>query len=141
MRNFENRRIVIPNSVISAEVIVNADLVDQKICKWIEIGISYDSDIATAKRIMAEEVAQHPLFIDTRPEQQKEEGAPLVVVRVLSLGDFSITIRAWAWAIKDQADGFVLHCDLLESIKQRFDAEGIEIPFPHRTLVYKNHSA
>jgi small conductance mechanosensitive channel len=60
-----------------------------------------------------------------------------VPVRVLSLGDFSVNLRAWAWT-QNSADGFVLTCDLTESIKKRFDAEGIEIPFPYRTLVYKN---
>jgi small-conductance mechanosensitive channel len=32
-------------------------------------------------------------------------------------------------------------CDLRESIKKRFDAEGVEIPFPYRTIVYKNEMA
>ncbi|MFT6708234.1 MAG: small conductance mechanosensitive channel, partial [Flavobacteriales bacterium] len=35
-------------------------------------------------------------------------------------------------------DGFVLSCDLFESIKKRFDKEGVEIPFPHRIIVYKD---
>lgn len=137
IRNFENRRIIIPNSIISNEIIVNADFVDDKICKWIDIGISYDSDIDLAKSIMLSEVAKHPLYIDTRTPEQLAEGAPEVTVRVLSLGESSVNLRAWAWA-KDSAESFILGCDLYESIKKRFDREGIEIPFPHRTLVYKN---
>lgn len=137
IRNFENRRVIIPNSIISEEVIVNADLVEQKICEWIQIGISFDSDLEKAKEIMAEEVERHPLCIDNRTEENKEEGKPVVVVRAIAIGDFSITLRAWAWA-KDQADGFVLKCDLFETIKKRFDQEGIEIPLPYRKLVLKN---
>ena len=101
------------------------------------MGISYDSDIDLAKKIMAEEVGKHPLYIDNRSEEDIEAGEPLVRVRLISMGDFSINLRAWAWA-NHQADGFVLQCDTLESIKKRFDAEGIEIPFPYRTLVFKN---
>jgi len=56
-------------------------------------------------------------------------------VRVTALGDSSITLTAWVWA-KEVADGFVMSCDLMKSIKQRFDAEGIEIPFPQRTISY-----
>ncbi len=137
IRDFENKRIIIPNSVISNEIIVNSDFAEDKICKWIEIGISYDSDIDLAKEIMRDEVMRHPLHIDPRTPEQIEKGDPEVPVRVLTLGDSSVNLRAWAWA-KDSPDGFVMSCDLYESIKKRFDKEGVEIPFPHRTLVYKN---
>ncbi|MEM1121242.1 MAG: mechanosensitive ion channel family protein [Bacteroidota bacterium] len=137
IRNFENRRIIIPNSIISNEIIVNSDFIDDKICRWIDVGISYGSDIDLAKSIVADEVGKHPLFVDPRTEEQKEKGTPMVTVRVLTLGESSVNLRAWAWA-KDTADAFVLNCDLLESIKKRFDREGVEIPFPHRTLVYKD---
>lgn len=137
IRNFENRRVIIPNSIISDEIVINSDFVDDKICKWIDVGISYDSDIDKAKVIMREEVLQHPLHIDSRTPKQIEDGEQEVTVRVLSLGEYAVNLRAWAWA-KDTADGFVMSCDLYESIKKRFDKEGIEIPFPHRTLVYKN---
>ncbi|MBO6793672.1 MAG: mechanosensitive ion channel family protein [Balneolaceae bacterium] len=136
IRNFLNQRIIIPNSVISNEILVNSNYEDDRITKWIEMGISYDSDIDLAKKIMKEEVAAHPLFIDARTDEQKEKGEPLVHVRVISMGESSVNLRAWANA-KDSADAFVLGCDLLESIKKRFDKEGIEIPFPHRTIVEK----
>ena len=137
IRDFQNNRILIPNSVISDEIIVNSDFAEDKICKWIEIGISYDSDIDKAREIMRDEVMLHPLHIDPRTQEQIQNGDPEVPVRVLLLGESSVNLRAWAWA-KDAADGFLLQCDLLESIKKRFDKEGIEIPFPHRTLVYKD---
>lgn len=136
IRDFENRRIIIPNSLISEEIIVNSDFVEDKICKWIDIGISYDSDIDLAKEIIKDEVMQHPLHVDPRTVEQVQAGVPKVPVRVILLGEYSVSLRAWAWA-KDSPDGFVLSCDLYESIKKRFDREGVEIPFPHRTLVYK----
>lgn len=137
IRNFENRRIIIPNSIISNEIIVNSDFADDKIVKWIDIGISYNSDIDTAKKIMKEEVLAHPLNLDPRSPEDIEAGVPEVIVRVLNLMDSSVNIRAWAWA-KDAADAFVLSCDLLESIKKRFDAEpNVEIPYPHRTVYLK----
>lgn len=138
IRNFENRRIIIPNSIISNEIIVNADFGDDKIVRWIDISISYDSDIDLVKKIMAEEVFAHPLNIDVRTQEDKDEGAPEVAVRVIGLMDSSVNIRAWAWA-KDAADAFILSCDLFESIKKRIDKEpSIEIPFPHRTIYVKS---
>lgn len=137
IRNFENQRIIIPNSVISDEILVNPDFINDRICKYIDVGISYDSDIDLAKKIMAEETAKHPFFIDPRNGFDIENGVPLVVVRVLSLGEYSVNLRAWAWA-KDSPNGFVMSCDLYESIKKRFDKEGVEIPLPHRTILIKN---
>ncbi|WP_237276302.1 mechanosensitive ion channel family protein [Tenacibaculum ovolyticum] len=137
IKDFENKRIIIPNSIISNEIVVNSDFIDDIICKWIEVGISYDSDIKLAKKIIREEVLNHPLHIDARTDKQKEEEGEIVPVRVIQLAEFSINIRAWAWA-EDSANAFIMSCDLNESIKLRFDNEGIEIPFPYRTIVYKN---
>ena len=139
IRNFENRRIIIPNSLISDEILVNADFGDGKICKWIEVSISYESNIDLAKQIMRDETMAHPLLIDNRNEEQIAAGEPQVMVRVLALQDSGILLRAWAWT-EGQADSFVLGCDLYESIKKRFDREGIEIPYPHRTVVQKTKS-
>lgn len=136
IRDFENRRIIIPNAVISEEVIINSDITEDKICKWLEIGISYDSDIDRARAIMTEEALNHPLQMDNRTPEQIAEGVPEVMVRVISLGEYSVTLRAYIWAANN-ADAWAMGCDLMESIKKRFDAEGIEIPFPYRTLVYK----
>lgn len=137
IRNFENKRIIIPNSVISNEVVINSNYEDNKICKWIDMGISYDSDVDLAKKIMKEEVLKHPNFVDVRTEEQIEAGDDIVPVRVIMMGESSVNLRAWSWA-ENPPDAFIMGCDLLESIKKRFDAEGIEIPFPYRTLVYKN---
>ncbi|MEM9888761.1 MAG: mechanosensitive ion channel family protein [Bacteroidota bacterium] len=139
IRDFENKRVVVPNSLISDEIIINSNFSEDKICRWIDVGISYDSDIDLAKYIMADEVGNHPLYLDTRSEEQIAEGAPKVNVRVLSLGESSVNLRAWAWA-SNSPDGFTMACDLFESIKKRFDREGVEIPFPHRTLVHKNRA-
>ena len=140
IKDFENKRIIIPNTVISDEIIINSDFIEDKICKWIDVRISYDSDIDLAKSIMQEEVEKHPLHVDPRTPEQIETGVPEVIVRVLLLGESSVNLRAWAWA-KDTPDGFVMSCDLYESIKKRFDKEGIEIPFPHRMLVMKDKNA
>lgn len=135
IRNFENQRIIIPNSVISNEVLINSNFGDVKICRFIEVGISYGSDIDLAKKIIAEEIENHPLNIDVRKEEDIEAGTPRVLVRVLSLQDSSVLLRGWAWA-KDAPDAFVLQCDVTESIKKRYDREGIVIPFPQRTVSY-----
>ena len=140
IRNFENQRIIIPNTVISEEIIINPDYISDKICKYIDFSISFDSDIDTAKIIMAEEVEAHPLFVDVRSEMDIKSGIPLVTVRVVSIGEYAVKLRAWAWA-RNSPEGFLLSCDLLESIKKRFDkSDKVEIPYPYRNIVEKaNH--
>lgn len=139
IRNFENQRIIIPNSIISNEILINSNYTDDKICKLINIGISYGSDIDKAKEIMSDEIQNHPLNIDVRKPEDIKKGTPRITVRVVGLGESSVNLRAWAWA-SDPPNGFVLECDVMESIKKRFDKEGVVIPFPQRTVSYLNHS-
>jgi len=136
INGLENRRIVVPNSTMSSETILNSSLNDEKVCIFIEIGISYDSSIDKAFEVMTDEARKHPNFIDNRKPEDKSNGAPDVITRVLGFGDSSVNLRAQVWA-PDPIAGFNLKCDLLKSIKERFDREGIEIPFPYRTIVYK----
>lgn len=137
IRNYENRRIIIPNAIISDETILNSNLIDEKVKKFIEFGVSYTSNIDLAKEIIRDEAANHHLVIDNRTKQELENGTPKVVVRVINLGEYSITIRAYVWA-KCNDDAFVIACDLNELVKKRFDNEGIEIPYPHQSLIIKN---
>jgi small conductance mechanosensitive channel len=133
IRDNENNRIIIPNSVISSEIIVNLNLIDSKCCKFVEIGIGYDSDVDRALEIMKEEVLKHPLHIDNRTPEEIEKKLPFPVARVIGLADSSVTLRVWAWA-ENTVNGFIMYCDLLQSIKKRFDSENIEIPFPKRSV-------
>ncbi|MFH1637449.1 MAG: mechanosensitive ion channel domain-containing protein [Candidatus Woesearchaeota archaeon] len=139
IRNFENKRIIVPNAIISEEVIENYNINDEKICRFVEFGISYDSDVDKAMRIMQQEAMKHPDFLDNRSEEDKKEGKPAVEVRVLGFGDSSVNLRAWVWA-KNSKKAFRLGCDLNKSIKKSFDKAGIEIPFPYRTIVFKGRA-
>ncbi|MPQ49000.1 mechanosensitive ion channel [Marinifilum sp. N1E240] len=136
IRNYENRRIVIPNSIISDATIINSNIIDEKIKKFVEFEISYDSDIDKAKQIIREEAAKHPFLLDMRSDEEKANNTDQVIVRVVGLGEYSVKLRSYLWAdCNDNA--FVLHCDLNESVKKRFDENGIEIPFPYRTIINK----
>ena len=54
IRNYENRRIVIPNGIISDETIINSNIIDDDIRQHIVFGISYDSDINLATKMIIE---------------------------------------------------------------------------------------
>lgn len=136
IKSFENTRVIMPNSVISSETVINSNINDQKICRFIELGISYDSDIDMAIKIMREEAMKHPSHIDNRTDKEIQDNLSPVKVKVIGFGDSSVNLRAWVWA-EDPINALDMHWDLNKSIKERFDKEGVEIPFPYRTLVYK----
>ena len=135
--DFQNKRIIIPNAIISAETVVNDTIEDPLVCRWIEVGISYDSDIDLARQIMEEVCSDHPLNVDSRSPEEIERGVPRVAVRVMGFGDFSINLRAYCWT-RQPTRGLEMHSDINIQIKKRFDEAGVEIPFPYRTIVYKN---
>jgi len=130
IRNLENRMILVPNNKISSSVIVNSSYGEEQTCALIEVGVSYTTDLDVAMDVMRDEVMKHPLLIDHRSESDKQKGLPVVTVRVVELGDSAITLRAWAWA-GTSSDAFVMKCDLLKAVKERFDREKIEIPYPY----------
>jgi small conductance mechanosensitive channel len=138
--DFQNRRIIIPNSIVGNETILNSTIGDAKICEYVEMGISYDSDVDLAMNILREETMKHPFYLDNRTAKDIENGVPPVVVRVIGFGDSSVNLRAYVW-VEDAVKAFQLRYDVYKTIKARFEEEGIEIPYPHRTLVYKNDSA
>jgi len=124
--------------VVSNQIINNASLYDEKVGNFVWVGISYDSDLLKAIEIIKEEAEAHPLLFDNRTPEEKGKGVPKVVVRVMRLGDSSVDLRATCWS-RNFSEGFELRTDLNRTIKLRFDKEGIEIPFPHRTIVHKEN--
>lgn len=139
LRNAENKMIVIPNAIINKEKLINYNLNDLRICDRLEFGISYDSDIDLAKKILREECEKHPLVLDNRSATDVLNGKPVVRVAVVSLDESSVRLRAWVWA-RTNSNSWDIRFDLLESVKKRFDKEGIEIPFPYRTVVFKGNN-
>ena len=137
IKNFQNKRVVIPNAAINKEHVTNYNLVDERNCEWVDIGIAYNASIADAVKIIREESEKHESSIDARTEKQRADGFPVVDVQVIELAESSVTLRAWVWS-RTYIEGFRMRNQLFRIIKERFDAEGIEIPFPHRTLVFKD---
>ncbi|WP_238752386.1 mechanosensitive ion channel family protein [Neolewinella maritima] len=137
IRDIENNRIIIPNSVISTEIITNAQLTDERVCKMIDVGVGYASDIDRALAILGEVVAAHPLQLDNRSTADIKAGAPEVVVKVIGLGTSSVNLRAYSWA-SNTANGFTMYYDVLATLKKRYDAEGIEIPYEYRNVIISN---
>lgn len=124
IRTWDNRRLIIPNSAMDSEAITNYTIKDSRMLMPLLVGISYESDLDLAKRIMIEAAKAHPHCL---PDMEPK-------VQLLDFGESAIQLRLLAMA-KDQPSAFNMACDLREEIKHRFDREGIEIPYPRRYLI------
>jgi len=136
---WDNRRLIIPNHIINDEAVINWSIEDPTIVWPLDIGVSYDSDIDLARSIMIEEARDHEHVMklnDVRMSHPEIVGGKEMKVIVTELGDFAVNLRLTFW-VSDRSVAYITGCELRESIKKRFDAEGIEIPYPYRTIVYK----
>jgi small-conductance mechanosensitive channel len=127
VRTWTHRRLIIPNEKIDSMTLVNYSIVDTTMLCRVEFGVSYDTDIDLARRLLVEEAQKCP---------HRKPGSEEPWVRVISHGDFSIGLRLYIWTT-DPDEMWSARFWLLENVKKRFDAEGVEIPFPYRTVVYK----
>jgi len=133
IRNNENRIIVIPNTVLNNQSIVNSTIVSTTTSTFVNVTINYKSDVNRAMEIMKEEALKHPLLIEHRSPKEIEKGAPRIIVRMTEWDRSSITLQTSVWA-SSSANAFALRCDLLKAIKDRFDSENIEIPQQYITM-------
>jgi small conductance mechanosensitive channel len=126
IKDFENRRIIMPNSVISNETIINSSSVDEKICVFVELAVALTVDLDKAMSIIQEEAMKHHYYIDNRTEIDIARGEQPVMVRVMTFLNGGILLRAYVWA-RNPTDAFDLKCDLNKSIKTQFDRNGIDL--------------
>lgn len=130
IRNIENRMILIPNSKINSSTIINSSYGDSSTCSFIDVGVSYATNLDFAIEVMRDEIMKNHYLIDHRSDVEKTAKVPQVVIRVTELGDSAINLRAWAWASTSN-NAFIMKQELLKAIKERFDQEQIEIPYPY----------
>ncbi len=134
---FENRRVVIPNSIIGEERIVNSSIKEEATCQYVEIPVAVDADISKARRIMQHECKSHPAQFDKRTVEEKAAGEPEVAVRLVDIRDGMVTLRAYVWA-PDPVNARLMRYDLYERILHHFVQEHIPVAVPMRHFVQQN---
>lgn len=131
IRTYHNSRMIIPNSVINKAIVENSNYNNDYIGNYMEISVSYESDLERAIEVMRHTIEAHPLVVDIR--QEKDVGNK-VNVAVKELGDDGIILKATVWT-RNIDDNFTACSDIRRLIKKNFDAEGISIPYRHVHVV------
>lgn len=121
IRDAQNNRIIVPNSKINSETIVNFHLNEERKKEKIEFVVDIASDVDVATQIIRDEVMKHPLYL----APQKEPADPDdLKVRVVRIDNGTMTLRIMVDS-EDPDKAYNLHCDLNYAVKKRFDAAGI----------------
>ncbi len=134
----DNVQIILPNSAVWGAPITNYSAHGERRVDLV-FGVSYDSDLkkveAAIRDVVAAELAPRA---DGGPGRALDAPAPPFVA-LTSLGDSAVdfTVRVWCKA----TDYWPLKFDLTRAVKERFDAEGIDIPFPTATHIVREEGA
>lgn len=139
IKTYENTKIVVPNSVMDKAILENVTAVGNQKGNFLELEISYESNLDQAMKIIEEEVMKHPNYMDARSSEEKKKHIPSVITRLIEFGESGMRLKTTVYS-KNNAEGFAMLSDLRIAIKKRFDEAGIDIPYPHRTIVMKENS-
>lgn len=116
-----NVQIIIPNSEVWGNTIVNYSSYDRRQAEW-TFGVGYGADLARAEQAIRQAITG-----DARTDLGED-----VFIQVTTLGPSSVDFLVRAWVSAE--DYFAYRADMTRKVKEALDAEGIEIPFPTRTL-------
>ena len=117
----DSRRVVIPNSLLTGNCITNVTAADKRRLE-IKVGISYDSNLQKAKDILRELIQEDPELMDQEESQ----------IYVDSLGESSVVLGLKSWVKTEEF--WNTKWRMNERIKEAFDANGIQIPYPQLDL-------
>jgi small-conductance mechanosensitive channel len=124
VRTFDNELLTVPNGSLMGGVIKNPVAKDKLRVKFV-FGIGYEDDIPQATDIIIEEAENHDEILDD----------PGPTVRLTELGDSSVGLQSRIWiSDPNRADFVKIRGEYVEAVKQRFDEEDINIPYPNRTI-------
>jgi small-conductance mechanosensitive channel len=121
LRTFDNLFVRIPNETLIKSQVTT--LTRFPIRRFdLQLGVAYKEDIGRVRRVLMEVADRNAVCLD--------EPKPLFIFN--GFGDSALEIQFSVWAKRENF--LELRNSLQTEIKQAFDAEGIEIPFPHMTL-------
>ncbi len=121
LRTGDNKRVIVPNSQIMNSVITNYSANDTRRIDLV-IGVGYDDDLDKTRRVLEEIVAAD--------ERVLKDPAPQIAVSELGASSVDFVVRPWV----STPDYWGTRFDLTETIKKRFDQEGISIPYPQQDV-------
>jgi small-conductance mechanosensitive channel len=127
LKLMSNDLVIVPNATIAKSLVTNYTTLDEQTVVWLQLGVDYASDL--------ERVEQVTLAV-AREVTASVEGAvrdyePLFRFTEFDESAIRLTVSVQAESVHTR---FVVRHELIKRLKARYDAEGIVIPFPQRTV-------
>lgn len=121
MASIDNVQVIIPNAQVWGNTIVNYSVYTTRRAEWV-FGVGYGANLAQAEQIIRDTILTDP--------RSHKEPEPFIQVNALNDSSVDFLVRVWC----DRTEYFAYQADMKRKIKEAFDAGGIDIPFPTRTL-------
>ena len=128
LRTLDNRDIIIPNSVVTSEAIINLSRQPTRRID-IAVGVGYDDDLSLARSTL--------MNIATSDSRVLRDPEPLVLVNNLSESSVDLELRFWV----DADDIAEAKSDINQQVRDQLMAKGLNIPYPTRDLHVYHHDA
>ena len=117
--------VIVPNSVIGKSLIVNHSYPDTQYRIQIHIGVAYGTDVEKAREVIVNAVRQVEGVLPDRP----------VEALFVEFGDSALTFRV-RWWLETYVDTRRMFDKVNTALYKSLNEAGIEIPFPHRVIIY-----
>ena len=117
-----NVQIIIPNSQVWGNTITNYSAYPTRRAEW-EFGVGYGANLANVEQIIHDTIMSDP--------RSHTEPKPFIQVNALNASSVDFLVRVWC----DRTEYFGYQADMKRKVKEAFDAGGIIIPYPTRTIL------
>ena len=134
IRALPNNMVVIPNSKLAGVIVTNYYLPEKEMAVLVQVGVSYESDLKKVEDVTIE-VARDVM-------QQVAGGVPAFepFIRYHTFADFSINFSVILRG-KEYVDQYLIKHEFIKRLHTRYNEEGIQIPFPVRTVYLKDQAS
>ena len=128
LQTFDNQQIIIPNSQIWGEQIINHSH-HQVRGVDMHFGVAYDEDLDKARQVILNVINNHPHIL--------QDPAPFIEVETLNDSSVDFLVRPFCQG----EHYFDILYSVPEQVKKALDEANIEIPFPHRKVIMVNQAS
>jgi MscS family membrane protein len=123
IRTRDNRMVIVPNSVIGSNQVINYSYPDPRYRIQTHVGVAYGTDIETARQVIVEAVRQVEGVLPDKP----------VDALYIEMGDSAMIFRV-RWWIESYIDARRMFDRVHTALQHALDEAGIELPYPTQTL-------